>query len=126
VPAGTHVTGLREVVKALTDAGVEVEDLKEAMGAIAARAAEIAAAAAPSRSGKLRASIRGNKAKGKAIVTAGRASVPYAGAINYGWPARGIKPRKFMQQADAEIGPKAVELLEANINKILTEKGLTS
>lgn len=123
--AGTHVEGLREVVKGLQEAGVEVEDLKEAMGAIAAKAAEIAAANAPAGTGKLRASIRGNKAKGKAVVTAGRASVPYAGAINYGWTRRGIKPRKFMQAADAEIGPKAVELLEHNINQILTEKGLT-
>lgn len=121
----THVSGLRETVKALQAAGVDIEDLKEAMGKIAAAAAEIAAERAPVKTGRLRSSIRGNKAKGKAIVTAGRSRVPYAGAINYGWHKRGIKGRRFMQAADAEIGPKAVQLLEDNINTILHEKGLT-
>lgn len=122
----THVEGLRETIRDLNAAGVEIEDLKEAMGRIATAAAEVAAAAAPiGKTGKLRSSIRGNRAKGKAVVTAGRATVRYAGAINYGWPKRHIRGRGFMQTADQQIGPKAVAMLEANINDILREKGLT-
>lgn len=125
MPGGHYVEGLRETIRDLTSAGVEIEDLKDAMGRIASEAADVAARYAPSKTGKLRASIRGNRAKGKAVVTAGRASVKYAGAINYGWAARNIKAAGFMQKADAEVGPRAVELLEDNINDILKDKDLT-
>lgn len=120
-----NVQGLRQVVKGLLEIGVELDDLKDAMGRIAETAAEVAQAAAPIRSGALRASIRGNRAKGKAVVTAGRSRVPYAGAINYGWPRRNIRGDGFMQVADRVVGPKAVELLEQNINDIIQEKGLS-
>jgi len=124
--SGFHVDGLRETIKALEAAGVEVEDLKEAMGRIAAAAAEIIESNTPvGRTGKLRSSVRGNRAKGKAQVLAGRASVKYAAVVNYGWPKRHIKGRHFMQSADDRIGIKAVEMLEDNINEILKEKGLT-
>jgi len=120
-----YVQGLRETVKKLEDFTVEVDDLKDVMATIADLATEAAAKHAPSRSGKLRASIRGNRAKGKAVVTAGRASVRYAGAINYGWPRRHIKPAGFMQAADKEIGPKALELYEQGINDVIAKKGLS-
>lgn len=121
---GTHVEGLRETVKALEAAGVEILDLKEAMGRLAAAGADAVARHVPTGTGKLKGSVRGNKAKGKAEVIAGRASVPYAGAINYGWPKRHIRARNFLAEADAEIGPKAVQMFEDNLNQIITEKGL--
>lgn len=121
---GTHVEGLRETVKALEAAGVELTDLKEAMARIAAVGADLVASHTPVATGKLRASVRGNKAKGKAEVLAGKASVPYAGPINYGWPKRNIRPRNFLAAADAELGPKVVQMFEDNINDILTKKGL--
>ena len=120
-----HVSGLRETVKKLEEFEVEVDDLKDVMAQIATLATEAAAQHAPSRSGKLRASIRGNRAKGKAVVTAGRATVRYAGAINYGWAKRHIKPAGFMQTADKEIGPKALELYEQGINNLIAKKGLS-
>ena len=89
---GTKVEGLNQVVRALQQMGVEVEDLKAAFSKIADRAAQVASDAAPKKSGRLAADIRGNRAKSKAVVTAGRASVPYAGPINYGWPKRNIAP----------------------------------
>lgn len=118
------VEGLRQVVRDLQALGVDLEDIKDSMAAIAKAATDVAVSAAPSRSGALRASIRGNRAKGKAVVTAGRARVPYAGAINYGWPARGIRGVGFMQQADTVIGPKAVEMLEQGINDLIEQRGL--
>lgn len=120
-----NVTGLRQVVKGLLEIGVDLEDLKDAMAEVAKAATDVAQAAAPVRSGALRASIRGNRAKGKAVVTAGRARVPYAGAINYGWPKRGIRGVGFMQKADQVVGPRAVEMLEQGINRIIEEKGLS-
>ena len=124
MPGEGSVQGLRQVVKDLLEIGVDLEDLKDAMADVAKAATDVAQAAAPTRSGALRASIRGNRAKGKAVVTAGRARVPYAGAINYGWPKRGIRPAHFMQKADEVVGPKAVQMLEESINKIIESKGL--
>jgi hypothetical protein len=120
---GAAVEGLREAVRDLERLGVEVDDLKAAFAAIAAEGARIAARLAPSRSGKLAGSIRGNRAKGKAVVTAGRATVPYAAPINYGWRRRSIRPALFMQRADTELEPRAIGLLEDNLNSIIHDRG---
>lgn len=118
------VDGLNKTLTALQRAGVEVADLKDAMSAIAAEGARLASGFAPVRTGRLRNTIRGNKAKAKAIVIAGRARTPYAGAINYGWPNRGIKPSLFMQRADKALADKAVDMLEAGIDRAIERAGL--
>jgi phage gpG-like protein len=122
---GYRVEGLNEVVRDLQAAGVEIDELKDAFAAIADRGAKLAAGFAPQRTGRLAGSIRGNRAKGKAVVTAGRSVVPYAGPINYGWPTRNIRPAEFMQRADAELQPYAVQQLEDEINEVLRKRGLT-
>lgn len=119
-----RVEGLNETLTALQRFGVEADDLKDVMAEIADLGARLAAGYAPKDSGRLATSVRGNKAKAKAIVIAGRARVPYAGAINYGWPRRGIKPRLFMQRADAELAPRAVELLERGLDEAARKAGL--
>lgn len=122
---GFKVTGLKEVVAGLRDAGAEMADLKAAFSAIARRGADLAAQAAPRRSGRLAASIRGNRAVSKAVVVAGRATVPYAGAINYGWAKRNIEPALFMQKADQRLRPYAVQQLEDEINQVIGKRGLS-
>lgn len=124
MPNGYTVEGLNKVVRGLVDLGVEVDDLKEAFSQIAEEAAQKASQFAPKKSGALANTIRGNKAKNKAVVTAGRAKVRYAGAINYGWPKRGIRASGFMQKADEAMRPDALAKLEEAINKIINEKGL--
>lgn len=119
-----QVTGLTQVVRALEQVGIEVDDLKDAFAKIAAEAAEKAADAAPKRTGRLAGDIRGNRAKSKAVVTAGRSSIPYAGPINYGWPTRNIKPALFMQEADRQMEPVALRMLEDEINSVIRRKGL--
>ena len=118
------VEGLREKVKQLEALGLEVDDLKDAFAAIAAEGANLASRLAPRRSGKLASSVRGNRAKGKAVVTAGRATVPYAGPINYGWRKRSIAPAAFMQRADAQLEDRAAALLEENLNQAINRRGL--
>lgn len=122
--SGVRVTGLNKVVRELQALGLEVDDLKDAFADIASDAAQKAAGYAPRRSGRLVGSIRGNRAKNKAVVTAGKAKVPYAGAINYGWRRRRISPNPFMQKADADMAPVVVERLTAAIETIINERGL--
>lgn len=121
---GVRIDGLSTVVKDLQKLGVEVDDLKDAFAAIAKEAAERAASHAPRDSGTLASGIRGNRAKSKASVIAGRSSVPYAGAINYGWPSRNIAPSSFMQKADDEMKDRSVELLEDGITTAIRKRGL--
>ena len=104
--------------------GLEVDDLKDAFSSIAREGAERASARAPHRTGRLAGSIRGNRAKSKAVVAAGRAAVPWAGPINYGWPARNMSGSGFMQRADEEMRPIAIQRLEEEINRKIRRKGL--
>lgn len=122
---GFKVSGLTQVVRQLQEIGVEVEDLKAAFSNIAAMGARHASRFAPKRSGRLAGDIRGNRAKSKAVVTAGRKSVPYAGPINYGWASRNIEPSGFMQKADKAVQPFALRRLEAEINLQIRKRGMS-
>jgi hypothetical protein len=122
---GVRVEGLNQLTRELVRLGVDVEDLKDGMAKIADEGAELAAGLAPRKTGALANSVRGNRAKGKAVVAAGsRARVPYAGPINYGWPARGIRADLFMQRADAKLQPRAVVLLEEAVQHAIRKAGL--
>lgn len=123
--AGVRVQGLNAVVRDLQRFGVDVEDLKDAFSGLAAEGAVLAARYAPKKSGRLAGDVRGNRAKSKAVVTAGRKSVPYAGPINYGWPARHIAASGFMQRASDVMEPRAVSELERAINKQIRRRGLS-
>jgi hypothetical protein len=118
------VDQFREVVRDLQRLGVDVEDLKDVMAAIAREGAEEAARRAPHKTGALANTIRGNRAKGKAVITAGRGRVKYAGAINYGWPRRNIRARKFLQEADEAMETRAPELFEEGIAELIERLGL--
>lgn len=121
---GFRVEGLSAVVRGLKAIGTEVDDLKGAFSAIATEGAEKAAGHVRSRTGRLAGDIRGNRAQSKAVVTAGRASVPYAGPINYGWAARNIEPSSFMQKAADEMEPVAIHRLETEINEQIRKRGM--
>ena len=121
---GVRVEGLNRLVRDLQSLGLEVDDLKEAFGDIAAEGASLASSFAPKRSGALAATVRGNRAKNKAVVAAGKARVKYAGAVNYGWPKRNIKPSSFMQKADERMRPKALQALDDALEQKIREKGL--
>jgi hypothetical protein len=121
---GVRVEGLNGLVRDLQSLGLELDDLKGAFSEIAQEGARLASSFAPKRSGALAASVRGNKAKNKAVVMAGRARVPYAGAINYGWPKRNIAPAMFMQRADEAMRPKALSALDAALVEAVKRRGL--
>lgn len=121
---GVRVEGLREVVRGLEKLGLSVDDLKDAFAPIADEGARIAAGFVRSRSGKLAGTLRGNRAKSKAVITAGRASVPYAGAQNYGWKKRNITAQGFMQKADEQLESRSLRLLDSAINDAIRRSGL--
>lgn len=121
---GVYVQGLREITAGLVKAGVDLEDLKDVMGQIATRATETMRPHIPTRSGALRASARGNRAKGKAVVTIGKARTPYAGPIQYGWARRNIRPARYVEATDHAMETIAPDLLEAGWARIAERNGL--
>lgn len=117
--AGARVTveGLPQLRRQLRQFQGNADDLKEANAAVAAFVANEAARRAPVRSGRLAASVRGNRAVGRAQVRAGGARVPYAGPIHYGWPARGIEPRPFVPDAAQATEGAWLPLYEAALQR---------
>lgn len=121
---GIYVDGLRQSVRALEQAGVAVTDLKGVMAPIAAKGADVARGFTRRKSGALAATARGNKAKGKAVVTIGTARVRYAGPAVYGWPARNIAPARTLEQTDEVMDDLAPTMLADGINEILERNNL--
>lgn len=91
-----RVIGQRQLIATLKRAESDLTELKDVHSAVAAFVARASEAAAPKVTGTLAASVRGNRAVRRAIVTAGRAAIPYAGPIHWGWPARNIEPNRFV------------------------------
>jgi hypothetical protein len=114
-----QIDGLPRLRRALREAGAGLDDLKDANAAAGALVAGAAAARAPRRSGRLAASIRSNRAAGRASVLAGGAAVPYAGPIHWGWEARGIEAQPFATEAAAATEPTWLAIYEHDIQRVL-------
>lgn len=89
-----QIEGAREVRRAFKQAGA-MKELKEANKQAAAVVVKDAVLLVPKRSGALAKSIRAAGLQSGAEVRAGRASVPYAGPIHFGWPNRPNKAKKW-------------------------------
>lgn len=84
--------------------------------AIAAAAAGAVRSEAPSKSGRLRGSVRVAPVDGVPGVVVG---VVYAGPINYGWPARGIDPAEYLERGAVAAEPAVEKVLETRARLIL-------
>lgn len=93
-----NVVGAAQLRRTLRAAGQELNDLKDANAKAAAFVAAASRTTAPRRSGRLAASVRGNRAAGRARVSAGGAAVPYAGPIHWGWPSHNIAPQPWISE----------------------------
>lgn len=94
-----EVQGAAQLRRALKRAGLDVQDLKDAHKQVADMVARRSAQAVPRRTGRLAASVRTAGTASAAIVRAGRASVPYAGVIHWGWPGHHITAQPWISEA---------------------------
>jgi hypothetical protein len=117
-----RVDGLDRLVSTMRKAGRDLGDLKEANAAAGRIVAASAVGRAPRRSGALAGSIRASRQARRAQVVAGRASVPYAGPIHWGWPARGIGANPFLSDAaqatEATWVPLFLKDVQAAVDKV--------
>lgn len=92
---GIKVVGLRKALKSLQEIGVPKEEIKEANSRAGDLVLNAARPLVPVQSGRLVGTLRASKSLNKVTVSAGRASVPYANPIHWGWFKRNIKPQPF-------------------------------
>jgi hypothetical protein len=87
---------LRQVIRTTKDKGLR-RAITKANRATGAVVADDARSNAPERSGRLARSVKPTSSQREAQVKAGTAkTVPYAGPIHFGWPARGIRAQEFL------------------------------
>lgn len=96
-----EIDGLREALRDVRRLGDDArDDMKEThrkAGEVVVRAAK---PLAPVRTGRLAATIVSAPTQKMGRVRVGRGqSIPYAGPIHFGWPARRIKPQPFVYDA---------------------------
>lgn len=100
-----RVEGGRELRATIRRACGDLEDLKAANSRAAGMVAQWASVTAPRRTGALGSSVRPGRAAGRARVSGGGASVPYAGVIHWGWPQRRITAQPFISDAAVSTQP---------------------
>lgn len=116
-----RVEGAQQLRRTLRAAGAELTDLKDANQAAAAYVAAVARPSAPRRSGRLGASVRGNRAAGRARVSAGGSALPYAGVIHWGWPDRNIQPQPWISEAAERTQPAWLSIYHKDVQQALNK-----
>lgn len=99
-PARVEITGLNKLIRALGKLDDQArDDFKEAGHAAATIVVGEAKRTVPYRTGRLYETIRAGRTVRGGRVYAGKARVPYAGPIHFGWGRRNIAPNPFLYRA---------------------------
>jgi len=114
-----RVDGARQLRATMKAAGADLSDLNAVNKRTASLVSAEAVGRSPRRSGALAATVRPAGTRTAAIVRAGRASVPYANVIEFGWPARGIEAQPFVFEAAQAKEPQWTAFYEGEIAKIV-------
>lgn len=117
-----YVVGQKRFVQTMRKAGADMQELKD----VNRQAADIALPAVRSlaprgKTGRLASSVRAGATQKAGVIRAGRKSVPYAGVINYGWPARRIKPRLFVNNGVASTEGAWQRLYKQFIDRTMSQ-----
>jgi hypothetical protein len=120
-----EIDGLKETQRALREMDNE---LRFEMKATHLKAAQVVVDGAirfvPFKTGALAKSIRAAATMTSGKVRVGSASVPYAGPIHFGWPARRIKPQPFIYDAIDVRRQEVYDIYVARINGLIDTYGL--
>ena len=114
-----EVQGANRLRRTLKAAGKDLGNLTQAHRD-AARIAE-QAVQSPRKTGRLAGTVRSSGTKTAGILRAGRASVPYAGPIHWGWPSRGIPARPFLSDAATRSERQWLPVYEAAVEDALDQ-----
>jgi HK97 gp10 family phage protein len=117
-----QIDGLKELQRDLKKLG---DDAKNDMKPAHMKAAELVVMGAkryvPYRTGRLLESLRPFARQKAGVVRAGSASVPYAGPIHFGWPARRIKPQPFIYDALDQRRAEVVNIYAERMGELINK-----
>lgn len=117
---GIRVEGARELRRTLRAAGEDLQDLKQAHTESARIAAAGTRLRTPVRTGRLESTVRSSGTLSAGYIRAGRASVPYANPIHWGWPARHIRAQPFATEGARATEPAWRPVFEHALNEALS------
>lgn len=89
---------LRRELRRVKDTELD-QEMKQIHLELARDVLKLAEPNVPVRSGALKGSLRAAGTVRDAVGRVGKASVPYAAPIHWGWKARGIQPQPFLTDA---------------------------
>jgi HK97 gp10 family phage protein len=123
-----EITGVKEVIN---DLRALSQDSREEMKETHRRAGDIVAAAAkplaPVLTGRLSSTITSSPTQYQGRVRIGRGdSVPYAGPIHFGWPARRIRPQSFVYEALDSRREEVLQTYERRLNDLIDKNNLAA
>ena len=80
----------------------------------------------PVLTGRLKGTIRSAGTQKFGVVRGGKASVPYAGPIHWGWPAKRIEPQPFLYDAVSDLRTRlaVMKAYNDNLSKLIKKYDL--
>ena len=116
-----EVEGLNELRKALRQAKDKElnETMREIHRELAREIVQRALPNVPVKTGELKATVRAAGTIRDAIGRVGKATVPYAPPIHWGWPRRNIKPNPFLVDAAQNIERDIVDRYDKAVSDML-------
>jgi len=118
------INGLKEVASSLDKIEKGIRENLELNKELSSNLAQKASAMAPKLTGALASSVVGNPSSERAQIVAGSAAVPYAGVIEYGWPARNIQPQPYLNKTVNDNLGYIIEKYEDSIKDIVKKYDL--
>jgi hypothetical protein len=118
------ITGVKEVTDSLKKLGRDLESNIELNKELSANLSQKASAMAPRLTGALASSVVGNPSAEKAQILAGSAAVPYAGVIEYGWPAKNKQAKPYLNPAVNNNMGYIIEKYNDSIQKAIKQYNL--
>lgn len=115
---------MRQTIRSLQNAGVEVNDLKGASKKAGNVVVDESKTLVPELTGRLMNSIRASNTKNQSIVRAGGAKVPYAGVIHWGG-YHNIEPHPFLTEALNNKNQEVLTVYEQELAALLNRLNLT-
>lgn len=121
-----EIDGLREVLRDIRRLGDDArDDMKDTHRKAGEIVATVARGIAPVRTGRLASTIISAPTQRQGRVRVGRGqSIPYAGPIHFGWPARRIAPQPFIYDALDQRADEVRRVYENRIGELITRHNL--
>lgn len=102
---GVRVVGGERLAATLARAADDMGDMRDGPDTAVRVVVAAARGIAPRRTGRLAHGIEGRVQRGQVGLGVGGPASVYGGVQEYGWPAHGIRPRRFLRSAAESTRP---------------------